>query len=531
MSDEFEHFRRHFHSFDRLGLSLDLSRIAPPPETAAAMAPALAAAFEEMAALEAGAIANGTEGRRVGHYWLRAPALAPSPDIAAGIETCLSDLRAFVARVQKGELRGPAGKPFTDILAVGVGGSALGAQFLARALGRTERASPALHFLDNTDPDGIFATLDGLAPHLDTVLCLVISKSGGTREIWNALALVEAAFAAQGLALGPQAVAVTERASRLESHAVAQGFLARFPLWDWVGGRTSVFSAAGLLPVALIGGDIDALLAGAAAMDEATRDPDPRSNPAALLAQVWFHAQRDLGRHIMVVLPYKDRLDLLARYLQQLVMESLGKGTDRQGRPVQEGLSVFGNKGSTDQHAYVQQLREGRDDFFAAFIEVLRDTDRPQPFVTPEATAGDYLQAFLIGTRAALTERGRPSLTLTLDDLSERRLGSLLALFERAVGLYASLIDVNAYDQPGVEAGKKAADAVLALTGRVLACLHSRPGQALTAAEIAASLGPGASAVTIFQVLRHLAANPEHGVAGERTGGAALTGTRWRLVS
>ena len=128
---------------------------------------------------------------------------------------------------------------------------------------------------------------------------------------------------------------------------------------DWVGGRTSVLSTVGLVPAALQGLDIDAMLAGAAAMDAETRKPDASHNAAMRLALAWFHASNGKGGKDMVVLPYKDSLVLFSKYLQQLVMESLGKELDREGNVVNQGLAVYGNKGSTDQHAYVQQLRDG----------------------------------------------------------------------------------------------------------------------------------------------------------------------------
>src|SRR5262249_43261696 len=146
------------------------------------------------------------------------------------------------------------------------------------------------------------------------------------------------------------AVAITMPGSHLDHDAAEQRWLARFPMFDWVGGRTSVLSAVGLVPAALQGLDIDGLLAGAAACDEATRSHDPHGNPAALLALMWYHATGGKGKKDMVVLPYKDRLLLFSRYLQQLVMESLGKQLDLEGRRVEQGLSVYGNKGSTDQH-------------------------------------------------------------------------------------------------------------------------------------------------------------------------------------
>ena len=158
-------------------------------------------------------------------------------------------------------------------------------------------------------------------------------------------------------------------------------------------------------------------------------------------------------------------------------MESLGKRLDRQGRVVNQGLTVYGNKGSTDQHAFVQQLLEGPDDHFTVFVTTLEEGRLgPSPEVEPGVTSGDYLRGFLLGTRRSLTRAGHPSLTLVLQRLDAFHLGALIAIHERAVGLYAELIDVNAYDQPGVEAGKVAAESVLALQARLEA--GEDPGQA-----------------------------------------------------
>jgi glucose-6-phosphate isomerase len=194
---------------------------------------------------------------------------------------------------------------------------------------------------------------------------------------------------------------------------------------------------------------------------------------------------------------------LFSRYLQQLVMESLGKEFDLKGNKVEQGLAVYGNKGSTDQHAYVQQLREGVPNFFAVFIRVLEDGGSRLE-VEPGATAGDFLHGFLLGTRAALYENGRESMTITVPRVDARTVGALIALFERAVGLYAAIIGINAYHQPGVEAGKKAAAGVLALQTLVLSSLSATPQ---TADEIAGSIRELASAETVYLLLEHSAAN------------------------
>ena len=369
-------------------------------------------------------------------------------------------------------------------------------------------------FFDNTDPDGMAREMDRIAAAggVAKTLIVVVSKSGGTKETRNGMLVAQAAFTAKGLDFGRHAVAVTQDGSDLDKIARRQKWLARFPMWDWVGGRTSQLSAVGLLPAALQGIDVDGLLEGARSCDAATRIPDVGKNPAALLALAWYRETGGRGLKDMVVLPYKDRLLLLSRYLQQLVMESLGKEKDLSGNTVHQGIAVYGNKGSTDQHAFVQQLREGVPNFFVTFLEVLRDRrdGLPSLAVEEDVTSGDYLHGFLLGTREALTEKGRGSVTITIEDVSARSLGALIALFERTVGLYALLVGINAYHQPGVEAGKKAAAAIIDVQRALLAAMRAETGTFRTAEEWAKKAN--AAAETAWKVLEHLAANPDHGV-------------------
>jgi glucose-6-phosphate isomerase len=494
-----------------LGFRLDLSRVGLDPRSLSEREAAMQSALDSMEALERGAIANPDEKRMVGHYWLRAPDKAPTPQIAAAIRDTLVRVLDFAGRVHDGRVRPPRAERFRRLLVVGIGGSALGPQLVADALGGpSDRLEP--FFLDNTDPDGIDRVLGGLGDAFSETLTIVISKSGGTPETRNGMVETAAAYRARGHEFRRHAVAVTQDGSALDRLAREQGFLERFPMWDWVGGRTSETSAVGLLPAAVQGIDVDALLAGAAAMDGATRRRETRRNPAALLALAWHAVGEGRGSKAMVVLPYKDRLLLFSRYLQQLVMESLGKEKDLDGRVVHQGLTVYGNKGSTDQHAFVQQLRDGTPDFFVTFIRVLREREGASLEVEPGATSGDFLDGLHLGTRQALFDSGRPSLTLTLSDVSPRSLGMLIALYERAVGLYASLIRVNAYHQPGVEAGKKAAAGVLDLQRRALAALAGKGAAGATCEELAAAAGAPDEVETVFHVLERLTANPERGV-------------------
>jgi glucose-6-phosphate isomerase len=521
-----ERYKKYLCESPSVGFALDVSRMNFTEDFLERMSGPMRTAFEAMEALEQGAIANPDEKRRVGHYWLRAPELSPEAEIGRGIRDVLADVHWFAEEVHAGRFAPQTAERFTQLLLIGIGGSALGPQLVADALG-----SPAdkmrVFFFDNTDPDGMDRVLAQLGDKLKETLTVVISKSGGTKETRNGMLEAERAYQAHKLDFGAHAVAITGENSELDRYAQKNSWLRSFPMWDWIGGRTSVLSAVGLLPARLQGLDIDGLLSGAREMDRQTRQKDVLKNPAALLALMWFHAGNGRGTRDMVILPYKDRLMLMSRYLQQLVMESLGKEKDLDGKVVNQGIAVYGNKGSTDQHAYVQQLREGVNNFFVTFIEVLKDRQGPSLAVEEDATSGDYLEGFLLGTRRALYENGRESITLTVPDVSGRTLGALIALYERAVGLYASLVNINAYHQPGVEAGKKAAGAVLELQRQLLAHLRGKKGSAHTAEELASAVGASDEVETVYKVLVHLAANPDHGVT--RTEGATPFDARFGM--
>ena len=497
--------QRFFHDQDS-GFSLDYSRMDYPEDFFAGMESRIQAAYQAMEELEKGAIANPDENRQVGHYWLRTPELAPDTATRESIEKTLSNVEAFSREVHDGKVAGENGA-FRNLLVIGIGGSALGPQFVAQALGDSRQDRMRLFFFDNTDPDGMDRTLASLEGELGETLCVVISKSGGTPETRNGMVEAARAYKNAGLAFSRHAVAVTGEGSRLDKTATEDVWLRRFPMWDWVGGRTSELGPVGLLPAALQGLDIRGLLSGAARMDTLTRVRETPRNPAALLALMWHHASGGAGKKDMVILPYKDRLELFSRYLQQLVMESLGKEFDLDGNVVNQGLSVYGNKGSTDQHAYIQQLREGPINFFATFIEVLRDREGDSVEVEPGATSGDFLQGFFLGTRRALYEKGRESTTVTINAVTPFSVGMLIALYERAVGFYATLVNINAYHQPGVEAGKKAASTVLDLKKKLIARLDEAPGPR-TAEQLAKDLGQEKDCETVFKLLEHLSANP-----------------------
>lgn len=502
-AESWSRFQKYHCAVPALDLSLDVSRIRFDDADLERLEPLAQKAFVAMGALERGSIANPDEQRMVGHYWLRAPKLAPSGELRKEIEQAIEAVKDFAAKVHSGAIKPPTASRFKRVLSIGIGGSALGPMFVSDALGHPERDRMTVDFIDNTDPDGIarlLAKIDGL---LAETLVIVTSKSGGTPETRNGMMLVAKEYELNGLPFAPHAVAITMPGSKLDKTAETESWVARFPMFDWVGGRTSETSAVGLLPAALQGINIDALLEGARLCDEATRTRETRANPAAMLALMWHQATGGRGLKDMVVLPYKDRLLLFSRYLQQLIMESLGKELDVDGNRVDQGISVYGNKGSTDQHAYVQQLRDGVNNFFVTFIRVI-EAGWDHVEVEPGIKSGDYLHGFLLGTREALSSSGRESITISVARVDARTIGALIALFERAVGFYATMVNINAYHQPGVEAGKKAASAVLTLQEQVELTLSDNPR---TADQMAELMGPGVSRESVYLLLEHLAGN------------------------
>ncbi len=497
-------------------LSIDYSKLCQSQEKYQALSSRASYALKLMSELEAGAISNPDENRMVGHYWLRDASICPDLAIASEIADTYASLRSFVSDVHSGKVKSPSGKPFQSFVLIGIGGSALGPQFISDALA-PKCGGMVAHFMDNTDPDGFDRLFTCLDASLDAALFIVVSKSGGTAETRNGMVEAKRRLKQSGLSFEGQAVAVTQKGSALDRTAETEGWLARFPMWDWVGGRTSLMSAVGLLPALLQGIDTDALLEGAKYCDSLGRSAVWEANPSLILAMSWLIATEGKAKRALVVLPYKDRLALFSKYLQQLVMESLGKELDAKGNKINQGITLFGNKGSTDQHSYVQQLVEGPDQYLVTFVHVLRDRLGSSPLVDGSNTSGDYLTAFMSGTRDALSQKGRPSLTIAVKTADAFDLGLLIALFERAVGFYASMVGINAYHQPGVEAGKLSAGRALIALSEALEFLSGHRGERYSALEISERIGRKEEAESIFIMLRHSAENPDRLVRTDGT--------------
>lgn len=460
-------------------------------------------AAREMAKLEAGAIKNPDENRKVTHFSDRIN--YPQSSLFAAVEE-------FAEKVRTGKITSQTGEKFDALVVNGIGGSALGPQLMQFAINgpywneksiAQRNGYLKIYFLDNTDSAEFADLLEVMNPA--TTLHLVISKSGSTQETKNNMIAMENFYAEKGKSFAKHAIAITMKGSELDKHAKDSGFLAVFEMADSIGGRTSETSIVGHLPAALTGINFKAFLKGACKMDEWTRTADPLKNPAMMLAAMWYIAGNGKGDRNMVIVPYSDRLILLSRYMQQLVMESLGKTLDLDGKKVYQGLNVFGNKGGTDAHAFIQQLNDGRDDFFVTFVEIMKDAK--QISITDTNTMGNYLHGFLEGLSTALREKNRQFITIRLQELNESTLGMIIALYERAVAIYAEFININAFHQPGVQAYKLAAKDILMLRETLMKKIAELKEISGSAEEIAAMIDKPEQAVEVGGLLDKAAAN------------------------
>ena len=513
MNNEFDNWDKYcdYLWFDKkINIWLDISKINFTSNQIAYLEKKFINVFSSIKDLEAGAISNLDEERQVGHYWLRNPSVAPNNLIKNEITNDIKDISEFGENILGGKIRNNNNQIYTDVLWIGIGGSGLGPLLITEAL---QKNSVGLNFsyIDNIDPFLISEKLDELSDKLSTTLFVVVSKSGGTPEPKIAMNIIKKHIENNNLEWNSNAIAITMKDSQLFKKARLENWLKIFNLPDWVGGRTSITSSVGLLPLALINQDISEFIKGAAIMDELTRITNIKDNPAALLSSAWFFSGGGIGKRDMVVLPYRDRLQVFSKYLQQLVMESLGKKFNRKGEIVHQGISVFGNKGSTDQHAYVQQLRDGIDNFFCIFIELLDSPSTKNYFESENPK--EFLSGFLQGTRSALSNENRQSITITLDKLNCLTLGALIALFERAVSFYAELVDINAYDQPGVEAGKKAAAEIIEYQKKVTEILNA--GRELSINEITSLIGISSSEPIFFIIRQMCFGNNDYVIKGD----------------
>jgi len=377
----------------------------------------------------------------------------------------------------------------SDLLVLGIGGSALGTLTLQAALthpywqllpqGHPQAPPVRVHVVDNADPwqlEGILAAL-----HPKTTGVFVVSKSGTTAETQCGYGRVCTWMEGAGADWKRQTAVCTDfpggtKTSALWSFAEENG-LACVGMPRNVGGRFSVFTAVGLLPALAMGLDLDALLDGARVMSERCRSLDSWENPAFLAAAVmcaYFSRPPERRRNILVLMPYAYRLRLVADWFAQLWAESLGKNRALDGSRTVSGITPVKALGATDQHSQLQLYQEGPHDKVIVFIGVEDKGVRcPVPAVPIEAIAhlgnrdlGELLDAEMRATAFALTKAQRPNMTITMPSVTERTLGELLMFFMMQTALAGELLKVNAFDQPGVEASKKAAHALMGRKGK-----------------------------------------------------------------
>lgn len=368
-----------------------------------------------------------------------------------------------------------ARKRFRNVVQVGIGGSSLGATALATALlhrFHNERTTPRLYFLDNVDPE---ETAD-LLEHLDPAETLfhVVTKSGETTETVAGFLLAVERLRDRRKSLKRHLVVTTDRKKGfLRRFAKAEG-LKTFEVPENVGGRFSVFTPVGLVPAALAGIPIRELAAGAILAEELCARPEPERNPACLLALLAHHFDARRSRPIHVMMPYSRPLRDVGDWFRQLWAESLGKRRSLQGRDVFAGPTPVLALGATDQHSQVQLYVEGPHDKLVMFLTVdkpRRDVEIPASVSDPSADflhgrkMSELLRAEQRGTADALTAAGRPNLEIALTGVSPRTVAGLMFLLEMATVFAGRFYDVNAFDQPGVEAGKVAAFALLGREG------------------------------------------------------------------
>jgi glucose-6-phosphate isomerase len=369
------------------------------------------------------------------------------------------------------------GQAHDHVVVLGIGGSALGARALLTALRRPawnewddegREFFPRLTVLDNVDPTTIAAALRRIDPR--RVLVNVISKSGGTAETMAQYLVVRAWLEdALGAAASRHLVFTTDPERGALREIAARDTIATLSVPPAVGGRFSVLSPVGLLPAALVGIDIAALLTGARQAVERAEADDLLRNPAALYAALHWAADTELGARIDVLMPYTDRLREFAEWYRQLWAESLGKRVDREGRTIHAGPTPVAAIGATDQHSQVQLFMEGPFDKVITFavVDQLDDEVRiPAPAADapalpqdlaylPGHTLGELLRAEYEATASALAQMGRMSCTLRLPDLSAATLGEAIMFYQIATGYAGAWYGIDPFDQPGVELGKK----------------------------------------------------------------------------
>lgn len=439
------------------GLTLDVGRQRVTPDDLGLLHDIAEAAgvIPAHAAMMAGDLVNRSEIRPALHTLLRADRHEhPGFDEVKFTQARMS---TFARAVRGGDWRGATGEAITDVINVGIGGSDAGPRLVVSALA-SQHAGPKVHFVSNVDG----GALARLLPQLDArrTLAIVSSKSFSTRETLLNARAIQAWFDAAGIdaaGLAQHMVAVSARPDAAQ--LLGLPYDRQFSLWDWVGGRFSLWSAIGL-PVMLACGPavFDELLAGARAMDQHSLETRLGANLPANLAMfaAWNSIALKATTHCL--LPYDDRLGPMIPWLQQLEMESLGKSRRIDGKMAlyPTGQAVWGGVGTDAQHTFFQWLRQGTG---RTSVDILwaeqHEHDYPEHHASLLANARAQADALVLPD--ADSQAVNAVSTIAIDRLTPARLGALLALYEHKTTMLATILGINAFDQPGVELGKQLA--------------------------------------------------------------------------
>ncbi len=436
-----------------------------------------------------GDLINVTENRAVLHTALRSPentsVFVDGENVIPEVFRVRAKMKRFSEAIISGERKGHTGKPFTDVVNIGIGGSDLGPAMVVEAL-KFYRNHLNLHFVSNVDGDHVRETIRSLNP--ETTLFVIVSKTFTTQETLTNSQTIRSWFLSSATQqdVAKHFVAVSTNISKVTEFGIAEENI--FPMWDWVGGRFSLWSAVGLSISLAVGPDnFEKLLSGAHKMDEHFRSAEHNRNIPVVLAllSIWYN--NFFGAESEALIPYSQYLQKLAPYLQQGIMESNGKSISRGGRRVnyQTGTIIWGEPGTNSQHAFFQLIHQGTKLIpvdFIGFVKPLYDekdhhrklmsnffaqteallNGKTEPEVRQELESAkitgekaDFLAPF------KTFDGNKPTNTILIDRLTPESLGSLIAMYEHKIFVQGVIWNIFSYDQWGVELGKQLANKIL----------------------------------------------------------------------
>lgn len=428
-----------------------------------------------------GEIINETEGRAVLHTALRAPKDADfkvdGVNVMPEIYQVKQKIEGFTNEVVSGQRKGYTGKAFTDVVNIGIGGSDLGPAMVVDSL-QYYKNHLTTHFVSNVDGDHVNEVIKKLDP--ETTLFVIVSKTFTTQETLSNANTLKDWFlkSANNDAIAKHFVAVSTNIEKVQGFGIDGNNI--FPMWDWVGGRFSLWSAVGLTVSLAVGyNNFDSLLKGANKMDEHFKNEDLEANIPVVLALLTIWYNNFFKAESEAVIPYSQYLNQFATYLQQGIMESNGKSVDRNGNPIdyQTGTIIWGEPGTNSQHAFFQLIHQGTKLIPADFIGFTKSLHGNQDhqdklmsnfLAQTEALLNGKTEDEVVaeGTSETITpfkifKGNKPTNTIFINKLSPESLGKLIAMYEHKIFVQGVIWNIFSYDQFGVELGKQLASKIL----------------------------------------------------------------------